>query len=355
MNPRERVQAVLNRQPADRPPVDLWLTPEVLASLKAHAGVDDELAMYHKLGVDKIVWIFPGYRSQHFDPNDSAGRDPWGIPTVKVKAGLATYQEFGAPPLADMEDPSELDNYPLWPDPAGFNHAAAGELADRARSFGFATIGPWISHFEIYCHLRGMENALMDVVAGEEFLGATLDRIESIQTVMLERFLKELGDRIDLVFISDDMGTQESLLISPAAWRRHLQPRLRRWCDLIHAHGKKVLFHTDGAARDLVPELIGCGIDVLNPIQHICPGMDRAGLKKDFGDRVIFHGGVENQRVLPFGSVEDVRREVATCLETLGAGGGYIPCSCHNIQAGTPVKNVLAMIEAVHGSGRKGV
>jgi len=348
MTSHERVLAVLNGQAVDRPPVDLWLTPEILAALKAHAGRDDELETYQKLGVDKIVWIFPGYRSESFDPNDSRGRDPWGIPTVKVKAGLATYQEYGAPPLAGMEDPAELDRYLLWPDPAGFHYTAAREQADRARLSGFATIGPWISHFEIYCHLRGMENALMDVATGEEFLDATLDRIDAIQTAMLERFLKETGDRIDLVFISDDMGTQESLLISPAAWRRHFQPRLCRWCDLIHAHGKKVLFHTDGAARDLVPDLIGCGIDVLNPIQHICPGMDRALLKKDFGDRVIFHGGVENQNILPFGSVEDVRREVVTCLETLGAGGGYIPCSCHNIQAGTPVENVLTLIETVH-------
>jgi uroporphyrinogen decarboxylase len=348
MNPRERILAILERKPVDRPPVDLWLTPEILAALKARTGRDDELETYQKLGVDKIVWVFPGYRSESFDPNDSRGRDPWGIPTVKVKAGLATYQEYGAPPLAGMEDPAELDGYPLWPDPEGFHYAAAREQADRARLSGFATIGPWISHFEIYCHLRGMENALMDVEVGEEFLVATLDRIEAIQTVMLERFLKEMGDRIDLVFISDDMGTQESLLISPVAWRRHFQPRLCRWCDLIHAHGKKVLFHTDGAARDLVPDLIGCGIDVLNPIQHICPGMDRARLKADFGGQVIFHGGVENQNILPFGSVEDVRREVVTCLETLGAGGGYIPCSCHNIQAGTPVENVLTLIETVH-------
>jgi uroporphyrinogen decarboxylase len=137
--------------------------------------------------------------------------------------------------------------------------------------------------------------------------------------------------------------------MSLSAWQEHLQPRLRRWCDLIHSHGKKVLFHTDGAARDFVPHLIESGVDILNPIQHICPGMDRAELNRDFGDRVIFHGGVENQHVLPYGSVADVRAETVKCLETLGQGGGYIPSSCHNIQAGTPVENILAMIETVWG------
>ena len=342
-----RILATLLRQPADRVPVDVWLTPEVLNSLRRHVGEADEFALYRKLGVDKIAWIFPGYGSEKFDPNDSAGRDPWGVPTRRVQSGLATYQEYGEGPLAGCTDPAQLADYGFWPDPAGFNLAAACALADRARAFGFATIGPWISHFEIYCHMRGMENALIDVAAEPDFLAAALDRIEAIQTRLLERFLSELGGRIDLVFISDDLGSQESQLISIAAYERHLQPRLKRWVELVHRHGKKVLFHTDGAARAFVPHFIACGVDVLNPIQHVCPGMDRAALKRDFGSALIFHGGIENQKVLPFGSTDDVRREVFTCLETLGAGGGYIPSSCHNIQAGTPPANVVAMIEAV--------
>ncbi|MEI8309947.1 MAG: uroporphyrinogen decarboxylase family protein [Verrucomicrobiota bacterium] len=348
MTPRERILSTLDRRAADRIPVDLWLTPEVLDALRRHVGEEDEYELYRKLGVDKIAWIFPGYGTERFDPNDSEGVDPWGVNTVKVRSGLATYQEYGEGPLAAMAAPAELDDYAHWPDPDKFNFSAAKELALRARSFGFATIGPWLSHFEIYCHMRGMENALMDVVAEPEFLGAALDRIDAIQTRMLERFLTELGTLLDVVFISDDLGTQESQLISISAWQEHFKSRLSAWCKMIHSHGKKVLFHTDGAARDFVPHLIRCGVDILNPIQHICPGMERAKLNRDFGDTVIFHGGVDNQHVLPFGTPDDVRREVVTCLETLGAGGGYIPCSCHNIQAGTPVENVLALIDAVH-------
>ena len=307
MAPHQRIQATIERKAVDRVPVDVWLAPEVLAELKAHAGTDDEYEVYQKLGIDRIAWIFPGYGSEKFDPNDSEGRDPWGVPTVKVKSGLATYQEYGQGPLADYEDPNQLDDYPLWPDPARFDYAAAKALAERARSFGFATIGPWISHFEIYCHMRGMENALMDVIAEPGFLAAALDRIDRIQTAMLERFLAELGDLVDLVFISDDMGTQESQLISMEAYVEHFKPRLARWCDVVHRHGRKVLFHTDGAARPFVPHLIECGVDVLNPIQHVCPGMERDALNRDFGGRLIFHGGIENQRVLPRGTTEDVR------------------------------------------------
>lgn len=347
MTPKERIWATINRQPVDRPPVDLWCTPEVLDSLRKYTSLQDEMAVYNKLGIDKIVWIFPGYGGRFFDPNDSGEITMWGVPTRMVKAGLATYQEYIDPPIADYTDPSELLGYHSWPDPDKFDYAGAKALAKEARSWNFATIGPWISHFEIYCQMRGLENALMDTLANPDFLDATVERIDAIQTVMLERMLTELKDELDIVFISDDMGMQDSMLISLDSWETHFKHRLKNWCDLIHSYGKKVLYHTDGAVLPLIPGLIECGIDILNPIQHVCPGMDRANLKEQYGKDLIFHGGVENQRTLPMGTVGEVIDETRKCLETLGKDGGYICCSCHNAQAGTPVENILAMIDTV--------
>ncbi len=131
---------------------------------------------------------------------------------------------------------------------------------------------------------------------------------------------------------------------------------LIRWCDLIHSYGLKVFYHTDGAAEPLIESFINCGVDVLNPIQHTCPGMEAARLKRKYGDRIIFHGGVDNQNVLPFGSADDVRQEVRQLLTTLGSDGrGYICCSCHNVQANTSVQNILAMVDAVkrHGNATR--
>lgn len=347
MTPRERILATINRQPVDRPPVDLWCTPEVLDTLRIYTSLEDEFAVYNKLGVDKIVWIFPGYGGRYFDPNDSGEITMWGVPTRMVKAGLATYQEYINPPIADYYDPLQLKDYPSWPDPDQFDYTGAKALAGEARSWDFATIGPWISHFEIYCQMRGLENALMDTLANPEFLDATIEQIDAVQTVMLERMLTELHDELDIVFISDDMGMQDNLLISLDSWEIHFKPRLKAWCDLIHHHGKKVLYHTDGAVLPLIPGLIECGIDILNPIQHVCPGMDRANLKQQFGDQVIFHGGVENQKILPMGTAAEVAAETQKCMDTLGKDGGYICCSCHNAQAGTPVENILAMIDTV--------
>ena len=192
---------------------------------------------------------------------------------------------------------------------------------------------------------------MMDLVDSPELVEAILDRVEAIQTEMMERFFARAGKNLDLVFISDDIAGQQSLLMSIGMWQQHLQPRLKRWCDLIHSHDLKVFYHTDGAARPLLRQILDCGVDVLNPIQHACPGMDMAELKREFGPRVIFHGGVDNQGVLPRGTVEDVRRETRECLATLGAGReGFICCSCHNTQAGTPLENILAMIETARQS-----
>lgn len=357
MNARERILATLDRKPVDRTPIDLWHTPEIGQMLHEHFGVDNDLDLYKAMGMDKIVWVFMDYKA---DSGESAGaqagagaagtRTMWGVPLKTIQAGQAQYHEFTEPPMAAYDDPGRIDSYRYWPDPDRFDYDSAIAGAQKA-SQDFAVIGPWVSLFEIYCQLRGLEQSMMDVALYPDMVEAILDRIEGIQTEMMKRFLDRARQWLDLVFVSDDIACQRGLLFSQDVWRRHLRPRMIRWCELIHGYGLKVFFHTDGAAEPLIEPLIECGIDVLNPIQHVCPGMDPEGLKQKFGDRIIFHGGVDNQDVLPFGGVNDVRREVRYLLDTLGSGRqGFICCSCHNVQAGTPLENILAMVETVKGT-----
>jgi uroporphyrinogen decarboxylase len=356
MTPRERILAILHRRPVDRLPVDLWHTPEIGALLRQHCGVADDLAMYQALGLDKIVWVFLDYQTAAGEraggqsgagAEDGGSRTLWGVPLRDIQAGAAHYAEFGVAPLTGYDTPGSLADYPWWPSVERFDYDGAVTQARHAAQH-FAVIGPWVSLFEIYCQLRGLEQSLMDLLEAPELVEAILDRVESIQTEMMRRFLARAGKSLDLVFISDDIAGQTSLLMSPTLWKRHLQPRLRRWCELIHALGCRVFYHTDGAAHPLLGPILDCGVDVLNPIQHACPGMELENLKREFGQRVIFHGGVDNQFALPRGTPEDVRRETQHCLETLGAGReGFICCSCHNVQAGTPLANILAMIKTV--------
>jgi uroporphyrinogen decarboxylase len=140
-------------------------------------------------------------------------------------------------------------------------------------------------------------------------------------------------------------------MISPQQIHTYLLPRMVRIIDLAHEAGAHVFHHNDGGIRRILPDMIEAGIDVLNPVQWRTKGMDRAALKRDFGDAVIFHGAMDNQYTLPFGTVEEVRQEVLDNLEILGAGGGYILAPCHNLQAITPVENVVAMYETAYEHG----
>jgi len=340
MNAKARVKAILNREPVNRLPVDIWYTPEIGQQLRAYFGVQEDSDWYRILDLDKLVWIAAVYP-------EPAGRTLWGSPYKQQAAGDAVYLEIDAPGLRGYDSIQSLDDYPFWPDSQRYDYAKMTEQA-KAASQRYATLGPWISLFEVYCQLRGLEQAMMDIAMEPDYVQAVLDRIEHRQTQMLRQFLDKAAAFVDLVFISDDMGSQQNLMLSLPMWDMFFKDRLKRWCEVIHSYGVKVFFHSDGAIEPLIPRLIEAGVDVLNPIQHICPGMDRSELKAKYGRQLIFHGGVENQSILPFGTPDQVRSETLECLKTLGRGReGYICCSCHNIQAGTPVENIVAMIETV--------
>ena len=346
MNARERVLAVLNREKPDRVPVDIWLVPELVEKFKAKLGVTDELDIYRKLDVDKIAWLGIPYKGVVLkDPNEHQEVNHWGVKFKKVDANADShYGEVCFNPLLGLDSVEQLAAYP-WPHPDDFDYVtAAAEAKKLAKEF--VTLGPWISLFEVYCMMRSLQEALMDTVAEPEFLHAALDIIAWSQGEMARRFLEAADGAIDMLFISDDIGTQQSLLMSPEAFDEFIFPRLKKWCDMAHSYGAKVFFHTDGASEPLIQRLIDAGVDVLNPIQHVCPGMDCKGLKAKYGDKLIFHGGVENQKILPFGTPEEVVAETRACLDELGPDG-YLPCSCHFAQADTPVENVMALIETV--------
>jgi uroporphyrinogen decarboxylase len=152
-------------------------------------------------------------------------------------------------------------------------------------------------------------------------------------------------------YVAEDLGSQESLLMSPAQIREFLLPGMKRMTDLVHQAGAYVFHHTDGAVRPIIPDLIEMGINVLNPIQWRCKGMDREGLKRDFGHLIAFHGAVDNQYTLAFGSTKEVKQEVLDNIRILGSGGGYFLAPCHNIQAVSPPENVVTMYDAAYENG----
>jgi uroporphyrinogen decarboxylase len=147
------------------------------------------------------------------------------------------------------------------------------------------------------------------------------------------------------VYFYDDVGTQNSLMVSRKMWKDFVRPYHAKIIELAHQYGKPVMYHTDGAIYQLIPEFIEMGVDVLNPLQPDAKGMDLPKIKAEFGDRLTFHGGVDIMRTLPKGKPEQVRAEVRGRVQALGQGGGYILCSSHHIQPDTPIENVIAMYE----------
>jgi uroporphyrinogen decarboxylase len=179
-----------------------------------------------------------------------------------------------------------------------------------------------------------------------------LDKLFDLAYENTRRIYEQIPGRVTFSYIAEDLGSQTSLLFSPETIRTVFFPRMKRMMDLAHEAGVYVFTHSDGSIREIIPDLIALGIDLLNPIQWRCKGMERQALKRDFGEQVIFHGGVDNQVTLAFGTPDDVRREVQDNIDILGQNGGYILAPCHNIQEISPPENIVALYEAGYTYGQ---
>ena len=172
-----------------------------------------------------------------------------------------------------------------------------------------------------------------------------MERLTDIYCENTERVLDLVGDRLDMMFMYDDVAIQNSLMISKRMWRKMVKPLHARIFEIAKKRGISIMYHCDGAIYPLIDELIEIGVDLLNPVQTDAKGMDPQRLKNDFGDRLSFHGGINIIETLPRGTVEEVKSEVVERIATLGKDGGYVMSSSHHIQPDTPVENALAMYD----------
>jgi uroporphyrinogen decarboxylase len=213
---------------------------------------------------------------------------------------------------------------------------------------------PWLLFpFERAHALQGMDKFLMNMSIYPDFAQALLRKALDLCKVNMEHFLTAIGDNIDIIKIGDDLGMQERLLISPRMYRQFLKPLHAEFISFIKERTKaKVFFHTDGDVFDLIPDFIEIGVDILNPIQTSAGHMsDLAGLKSRYGKEIIFCGAIDTQKVLPFGTPDEVRNEVRRVINILGKDGGYMVASVHTIMHEVPPENVLAMVDAIEEYG----
>ena len=352
MNSRERVLLALNHEQTDILPFSLGfgLSEPVLKALAAEMKLPD--ARDAKALVESksdLRWVAPRYigpKDRNVRSADGRETDIWGVERRSVSYGEGCYDEICRHPLRDFSDAEALKGY-RFPSPDWFDYSALPEIIRKAQAGGPRAIVVGNANlFETAWYMRGLENMMMDLIAEPDFAAELMRRVTDYYCEFVGRCLEAAKGQIDLIFTADDIGQQTGLLLSLPLWAGSIKPYHQRVNRIVHQYGAKVIYHTDGAVMQAVPGLIDMGIDVLEALQFDAIGMDPAALKALYGDRLCFHGGISVQSTLPFGSPEEVRREVLERAEVLGNNGGYILAPSHAVQAGTPVENVLAMFDA---------
>ena len=351
MNSRERILAAISREPVDRIPTDIWSTGEAWQKLRDHFGEDADIMS--ELHIDGMNHVAPRYIGPPL-PKVPAGEhvDYWGLRRKLVPHEGGAYPELVYHPLGEAKSIDDLKGY-QWPQADWFDYSRMREQARVKREKRVVQAG-YMAPFYFHNLLRGLERSLMDPLLDPELTHQMISRITDFFLDYHRRMFEACDGLIDLSQVTDDLGAQTGPLMSLEMYREFYAPHHKRCIDLCKEFGIKVFHHDDGGCRPFVPLLVDMGIDILNPVQWKCSGMDMEELKGSFGDRICFHGGVENQEILPFGTPEDVRAEVRHCIDALGSDGtGYILASSHNIQVVSPVENIIAMYDEAYRYGRQ--
>ena len=339
--PREVVYQSLRFEQPEVCPYYIWVDNQMVPPLSRHYGAE--------------AFVGPSEGTRSFVGSYTVLKEVTALPVVD--SGDRFTDEFGVEFLRGstlhverpaLSEPS-LKGY-KFPDLAGDEHFTGLDewLAANAQRFKIVQLG--MMFFERSWFMRGMENMLMDLYRHPHFVEELLDGLEAVCLKVIDRLLRDYGDRIDAIGLSEDYGSQTSLLISPRHWREFIKPRLARMCGRIRGGGKPVYIHSCGHVLPIIPDLVELGVNCLQPIQP--EAMDIFEIKRRYGRDLCLMGGISTQHTLCNGSVEDVRREVRDCLTHMAAGGGYVMAPAKPILPGVPLENAIALIDAFIGQNQ---
>ncbi|HPD29009.1 MAG TPA: uroporphyrinogen decarboxylase family protein [Phycisphaerae bacterium] len=375
----ERIKAALEHREPDRVPFDLGgtvltgMNTVAYRNLRKYLGLPEvevqtydtkqQLARIDQDVLDRLMvdvrCVDPGQAQTPLaTPVRREGdyhcyQDQWGITwRMPVQDGL--YFDMYKHPLADAESVADLEKYP-WPDPEDPERFAT--MKQRADRFVHEEKKAYVlgrhaaGLFEVSLWLRGFENFLVDMAANPGFAHALLDIVTDLKMRYWKKALETVGENVLIVSEADDIATQRGPIMSMAMYREFIAPRHRRLFEHIRSSAKSrvyIFFHSCGAVKDLIPQLIDEGIDILNPVQVSAEGMDTRELKRLYGRDITFWGGgVDTQRVLPYGTPRQVRDEVRRRIDDLAPGGGFVFNPVHNVQGDVPPENYMAMWETL--------
>ncbi len=332
--------AAIAHKPTDRAPADYGAHQVVTDGLIQKLGVADTEELLQALGVDMRRIGFDYGQPDTGPDSDGYMRTMWGARYRKNDSG-AEQPDYISP----FTEETTVDDVKAhtWPDPAVLDYS---QVAEQCRQYHskYATFGaPWSPFFHEVGWLIGQEDFMIWMHTKPDVVHAIIHHVVDYEIEATRRFLEATDGMLDITYFGNDFGTQRGLFISPQMWQEFIRKPLKRYFDVSHDYGCKVMKHSCGSIRDIIPCLIADGVDILDPIQVAAYGMDLAGLVRDFGADLCFHGGVDTQRTLPFGSTEDVRAEVRSYLALTKKTGGYILCGSQEFIEDIPLDNILAM------------
>lgn len=344
---RERWLDALRHRTPERLPMDYRATAEAHERLKKHLGCADDGELYRRLHIDPIVDLSPRYIGPPIPPDE----DIYGIGFQDTDYGTGTYRDAVRFPLESYGSVEEIEERFRWPSADWYDYSV---VAQQVKGNEEAVIrAPGSENWDIYRWMRGNERGYLDLYDKPEMVRYCLGKLYDFSYERCRRTLERVPGKVLWVWVAEDVSSQRGLAISLEHIREFLIPHMKRMIDLVHEFGAFAFHHSDGACRENIPNMISIGMDVLDPVQWRCAGMDRGELKRLYGDRISFHGAMDNQHTLAFGSVQDVRKEVEDNIGLLGKDGGYILGPCHSIQVVSPPENIVAMYEAGYELGRR--
>lgn len=374
MNSRTRVLTAISHKEPDRVPIDFGATMETTIHAKAYRALKQAIGLCQDRAIREMLktagFARPDEEVQQFLQADVRGvfpnrcyrldgeqlKDEFGIGWRQPKDG-GLYYDICTCPMADMTR-EEIRHYP-FPDPrsptlfkqvesmlADIDHEAFPVVFDNCFGNGI---------FQTCNQLMGYDVFLVAMALSEPRADYLMDRILELKMAFWDETLTRFGARIDIVKELDDMGSQINLLISPDMYKEKIKPRLKQLIAFIKGKAPhvKIMMHSCGSIRKVIPHLIDCGVEILNPVQYTAADMNPVDLKKEFGNDLTFWGGgIDTQKILPSGTVQDVKDEVKRTLDIFMPGGGYVFAPVHAIQADVPVENMLAMWQTVSDFGK---
>jgi len=317
----------------------------IIEQMQQLVEMDERVLRYLKVDVRAFAQGAPD-RNGPVQLDENRYRDEWGV--TRVKPPGSHYYDMQGSPLAGEITAADIARYP-WPDPTDPGiFRGLREKAERLRMTGYAVM--YNARFNLVHttqYLRGFEDWFLDLGSNHGLFQALMQAVLDVLVELNHRALAEVGDLIDIVAFGDDIGQQDRPVCSLANYRKLIRPAQEKIVETIRAHTKaKILYHTCGSVYRYIGDFIEIGIDALNPVQVTAKDMQPERLKREFGDRISFWGGVDSQRVLPYGSPEEVAAEVKRLFSFMGENGGWVLAGVHNIQPDVPPENLVAMFRA---------